>query len=151
MKKSKPYKLPEGYFDAMQSKVESQVSLPSLDKSPFEVPTDYWETMQQQVIKSFSNEAKVKSLWSRYWVGVAASVLVVICGAFWLGPNTVDTPSFADEMLLEQELLEAVDDELTLDQLAELVTMEDINDMQSDDDYIDEYEDLNIYELQEMF
>ena len=152
MKNNEPYNLPDGYFDSMQSKVESQVSLPDTGINPYKVPANYWKKMQTKVLGEVGKKAKIRPLWSRHWVGAAACFLLVICGVFWLGPKN-NAQDFAIE-LPEQDLLEVVgDDDLTLDQLAELVTLEDILEIesQSDDHLFDIYDDLNIYELQEMF
>jgi len=144
MKSNKnPYKLPEGYFDKLQSEVLTQTKLPG--KSGFTLPEDYLDGLQGRVLEKVSTpKGNIVSIRSRSWFSIAASLVVVLSAGLWLWSGITEVAE--DNTLAnisETSVLEYLSaDDLSIDQYAMMLDDIDIESIEIEEDIEDEYLDL---------
>jgi len=129
----------------MQEQVLTQVSLPP--RGSFgTAPEGYFNSLQKTVLSEVEKPAKVYPIRKKSWIGMAASIVLLVGVSIWLLPN-INTPQTAESLasLTTAEYLDFVSDELTLDDFADLITEDDIEaiSMEIDDEAYLELLDLD--------
>jgi hypothetical protein len=85
-----PYGVPEGYFESLAERIESQVKMKALDvKLPFTTPDDYFETLSKQIENKIAVPETRVIKWKltrwNYAAAAAASIILVL-GIYFANP-----------------------------------------------------------------
>ena len=67
--KQHPFSVPEGYFEALQERVEYRTRMlgSELKQNPFSVPEGYFETLQEQIVEKINPQAIPVLVKHRSW------------------------------------------------------------------------------------
>lgn len=129
LEKQNPFRVPEGYFESLENRV-----LDSLDKKPIltaSTPDGYFDKLSDSVMDRIKSEEKTKvvPLFSRKWISIAASIVIILGVGYLAIFQKSGTESESVEFALAD-----IDPEEALDYLAE-----------NDNLYLSDLIDLDLY------
>ncbi|TNJ45234.1 hypothetical protein KFZ70_07050 [Tamlana fucoidanivorans] len=143
--KSTGFKIPEDYFESLESKVFSKTGQPSIlsgHDSGFTVPKQYFETIEQAVISRIEDKpaTKVRSLFTKKAVFYASSIAATII--LLLNLSIFDkTPTF-DTLTTETVEDYLIDENVSSYEIASLLLEEELETgmtLNVDDDALEAY------------
>ncbi len=102
--KGHPFRVPEGYFEAMEQSILSIVAAESIAevKSDLAVPENYFEELPQQILNKISERnndlyiQRVKPLWAIYRMWLAAASVALVTGLYFIFFSTSSLRGPAD-------------------------------------------------------
>ena len=151
MEKTNPFDLPEGYFQNLNSEVLD--SLGQTPPSASDVPEGYFQNLSENVLKKIQEEeesAKVVPLFGRRWLGIAASMILLLGAGFLISKASYsegETTQFALDIEADEALEYLLqNDELQLSELMSLEIVEE-EDIPVDDDIYPELDDEELDDI----
>ena len=131
LNKQTPFTVPEGYFEELEEKVIQTVKEEeNVEKAkiPFEVPQGYFDGLADKVMAKVDNNPAI-SIWHKPMT-VAASVavlLMVSLGIYYikLPSKTQQTADISFNDISTEELYAAIEDEVEMDLVAEVLDLEE--------------------------
>ena len=104
--KQHPFSVPEGYFEALQERVESRTSMlgSELKQNPFSVPEGYFESLQERTAEKISPQTVVlvKHRSWRTQLALAASFALLVAMSY--GIMTIVSKSEQAPRLVEDDM-----------------------------------------------
>ncbi|KAB1069408.1 hypothetical protein F6U93_03595 [Tamlana haliotis] len=147
--KSTGFKVPEGYFDALDDKIMSQIKnaspLNAVMESGFEIPKDYFNTVEDNILAGIEKQEKqtpVIPLFSKKTIlfasSIAASVLLLFNLSVFENKPTFDS---LDTQTVENYIL---NEKISTSELASLFSDEELDESifsesDIDDEHIEDY------------
>lgn len=155
------FKTPEGYFDSFNNRLMDKIAkeescIPKTDG--FGMPDDYFEDLHGTITDRLdANAPKVISLGPlrKFYYAAAAIAAIMVLTLVFNGKDTVQ-PSFEDLASTEIDAyFDTMDVNLSSYEIAEVVSLDamELNDVlenRLDDDYLLEYLDENIKDIEEL-
>ena len=77
MEKRNPFKVPDGYFSSLESKVIASVTKNTQDAT---IPEGYFDSLADRVMEQVAEKSapKIIPLYRRQWLSIAASLILII-------------------------------------------------------------------------
>ncbi len=160
-KKNSGFKVPEGYFESFGEKLSEKIREPGSflpSQEGFSVPEGYFETFNEKLAKRIDlPEAKVITLYQyKKHLWAAASVAAIVAFFLLMPGNTAGDLTFDDlagteiALYMENNELELTDDEIAQMVPVEDLEMSDMMDNQLEEDNIMEYLDSSVEDYDEL-